>query len=337
MKILLIRLSSLGDVLLATAAAGALKKRRPDAEIDFCVDPRFRCVLEGNGNIAGIIECGRDRGGLARACAAARKGRYDAVADLQGKLRSMLVSAASGAPLRFRLRKRGWAELAGFVMRRRPLPPSRHMIELCCETLAPLGVEPSVRRPEMVIPAAERDAADRILREWFGDARRRLVGVHPAAGHATKVWPAEKFATLVSMMEGGLAEIVLLGGPADARVVSAVKEKSGAGHILSTEGMGVLRMAAVMERCACVVSCDSAPVHIASSLGIPIVGIYGPTSPMRWGPVEVPHRIIRRELPCSPCSYHGGAGCPEGHLKCMAEIEPGEVRAAVEQLLGEDA
>jgi lipopolysaccharide heptosyltransferase II len=312
-SILVIRYSALGDVVLATSVLGPLRARFPEARIDWVTSPAYAPLLEGLPGLTRIHRIGR--GGLREAVdlAVTLRGRFDLAIDLQNKVKSAVVARAAGRrQLVFRRRTSRQAALALIGVD----PPVRgpHATQLYAEVLRPLGIsKPGPTR--VALSGTARDAAAAALT----GARRPRVAIAPGASRATKLWPAERFAEVADALAADGASVVLAGGPADAEALArfcAALRAPVAGDLtrLPVEGL-----AAGLASVDLLVACDSGPVHLATAVRTPVLAVFGPTSPERWGPPP-PGRVVRFPIDCAPCSNHGGERCPEGHHRCMTEL-----------------
>lgn len=327
-RILVVRLSALGDVLLATPAVRALAARFPEARIDWLVEAPYVPLLEGNPHARPVAYAKRgvDAGvrgllGLRRELAA--RG-YDLVVDLQDKPKTRLFHGLAPQCVAFRKRTPGEA-LRSLFTAERPLVRA-HAVDLFLEALAPLGVEPRGRELELRLPASA--AAPSVGQD------RPLAGLAPGARWATKRWAPERFAEVARGLAARGYAPVLLGGPGDAAEFARVRAAAPELVFQDTAGLDVRGLALAIARCRVVVANDSGPVHIASALGVPVVAVFGPTSPARWRPLSPRSEVVAAGLACSPCSNHGGERCPLGHLDCLGRIEAAAVLAAVERVVG---
>jgi heptosyltransferase-1 len=243
--------------------------------------------------------------------------RFDVVLDLQGLMKSGLVAAACGAPLRIGFAA-GWGRepLHALFLNRRVQPPAaaRHVVEQYLALLAPLGV--TERRLEFRLPAAP--AVQARMDEWLATAglkpQRRLVVLNPGAGRPDKRWPVEHFAALargVAQDAGGQA-LVTWGPGEEAPARAIVAAAAGAVLAPPTDLDALL---ALLRRASVVVAADTGPLHMAAALGTPCVGLYGPTTAERNGPYGAGHRTV---------------ASPDG---TMAALAPPRVLAAVVEAL----
>jgi lipopolysaccharide heptosyltransferase II len=332
-SILVVRYSALGDVVLATSVLDPLLARFPGARIEWLTDAAYAPLLEGLPQLAAVhrLERGAAGSGEGRASAVALRarlrGRFDLALDLQNKVRSaFVVRAAAPRRLTFRRRTAGGALLA-VLGADRPLARA-HATALYAEALAPLGVA-APGALHVSLSQRAKDLADAAL----GAARSPLVAIAPGARWTTKRWAPERFAAVADALAADGAAIVLAGGPGDREAFAGFRAALRAPVAAELSGLPVDALAAALARVRLLVACDSGPVHLASAVGTPVVGLYGPTSPVRWGPAAT-GRALSLGLACSPCSNHGGDTCPEGHHRCLGDLQPETVVAAARELLG---
>ncbi len=336
-KILVVRLSALGDVLLATPAVRALKRHFPSASIDWLVEKPYGPLIAGNPYAVPLVyeKSGAHAGpsGFFQLRSDLARRGYDLVVDLQGKPKTRLFHAVGKRCLALRTRTAAQAFLT--LVGRDPPLTRAHAVDLFLEALAPLGIAPDGRALDLRVTAEMRAEAAGALPEG------RLLGLAPGSRWETKRWPAERFAQLAAQLRARGFTPLLLGGPGDAAALAAVRAAldvtsgPGAGEaVADTAALSVGGLAAAIERCELVVAGDSGPAHMAAALGTPVVALFGPTSPERWRPLSERAQVVRLDLPCAPCSNHGGARCPKGHHACMAQLEVGPVLEAAQRAVG---
>lgn len=185
-------------------------------------------------------------------------------------------------------------------------------------------------RPAVRIPVDARARADELLAK-AGAAP--IVALAPGGRWATKRWPAERFAEVGDALAGEGARIVLAGGPGDAAEIRAVAAAMQAPVLADTLDLDVPGLCAVIERSSVLVSCDSAPSHLAQAVGTPVVTVFGPTSARRWGPLPGAGVAVSLPLGCAPCSNFGKRPCHLGHHACMRDLGPEAVIAAARAAL----
>jgi len=361
-RILVIRFSSMGDIVLSSPVTRQLARLFPDAEIDFLTRSEYvslACALPG---VAAVQRF--DPGtGLLRLVSRLRERRYDLAIDLHGNLRSRLVAMAGIAERVLRYDKRRFARMAIVRMRRRSRPVP-HTIDRYLEVLDRLeaadapGQEVLDRLDTAASPgpgaapvqegthdlegahdAAEKrlpqlkvdDAAAAMVAERLAGAGIgpdvRVLGVAPGASHGPKRWPPERFARVADhLAKSRDLKVLLLGSEADRPVTGEVARAMERPAVDWTGATDLAMLPAAVRRCALLVSNDSGPMHVATAVGTPVIGIFGATHPgLGFAPVGPADAAITLDLPCSPCSLHGNRSCRFRTHACMEELDPRRV------------
>jgi lipopolysaccharide heptosyltransferase I len=343
-RILIIKPSSLGDVIHALPVLSGLRRRYPSARISWLVATSCAGVLEGHPALDEIIRFDRQRYGLlgrhplaslefARFVSDLRRRRFDLVIDLQGLFRSGFLALASGARVRVgfgNARELGWM----FYSHRVAVPDAEaHAVErnlLCGRMLGLAGGPPRFELPVHSSAAAEVWAMLAVGGLLPGQ-EYLLVG--PGTRWETKQWPAEHFAAALEHVAGRTsAAIVLMGMPSERpeadRLAAAL-----AGRAINLAGRTSLpQVIALVAGALAVLMHDSGPMHLATALGKPTVALYGPTSERRTGPYGSAAAVARLDLPCAPCYLKKVSDCPHGH-RCMRDLAPDRVAEQVLRVL----
>ena len=339
-RILIIRLSALGDVLLATPAARLITERFPKAAVHWLVEAPYAPLLEGLPYVERVIPYDK-RGahrGIAGLWAMRRlldQNGYGLAIDLQNKPKTAFLRQTAPRSLVFRKRTAGEAFLS-LLGREKPLVKG-HATALFAEALAPLGIQvPSgaeALTPDLPLTDAMRSEAGSAGIPQPLD--RPLVGLATGTRWATKCWPADSFARLAQRLESQGCGILLIGSPGDRPAFGVVRSAlSSPDACRDTSMLSVAGLAGAIARCSLVISGDSGPAHIAAALGRPTLALFGPTSPIRWAPQGPRARFVSLGLPCSPCSNYGGRECPLGTHACLREMSVGTVFGQALDLLG---
>jgi len=340
-RILFIRMSALGDIILTTPLIRAAKTAFPEAEIDFLLKKRYEELLWHHPLIHRAIGFDTSLGlaGLLRLIREIRKEDYDLVVDLQLNPRSVLVRYFSGAWMqrrccKFSLERRILVRF-GINLLKNAAP----VAERYFTALEDFGVKPDGGGPEIYPSPADSEKAQQIVND-AGLSGKRLIGLAPGASKFTKIWPANSFAAAGEKLARELkAGIVILGGCEEkvgaGEVFNRLK-RLGADPVLNLAGeLSILQSAAVLRQLQFLISNDTALMHLATAVNTPVVAIFGPTT-KEWGffPYGPNAAVIEKSgLPCRPCSLHGDATCPEKHFRCMVEITPDQVVNAAMELL----
>jgi heptosyltransferase-2 len=330
-RILVIRLSSMGDIILTLPALEALKTAFPRSRVDVVVKARYRDLLLGYPRVNDLLllEEGESVFSLAGRF---RRHSYDIVVDLHANLRSRLLSLLLRAGRTLRVRKRPLRRRLMVLFHRRFGPPV-HTVNRYLQTLRPLGIEAPRRPPRLTLQPDEIRRAERFLEEHTLDGRRPLAGLHPGARWPGKCWPAERFVeTGRRLIDEGRRGILVFGGPGEEDLAGSVAREIGP-DAAAAAGLPLRRLMALVSRCSVFITNDSGPMHLATALEVPVVAVFGPTHPMLgFWPLGDRDIVLTADLECSPCSLHGGCRCPRD-WRCLREVNVDQVLQAAERTL----
>ena len=336
LRILVIKLSATGDVVLITPSLRALRARFPQAHITVLVGRDHSELLNRCPYIDDLIAFDRRRDGtlfgLLSAAKRLRSAQVDLVVDFQNNRISHWLGRLSGAPHRYGTAGRRWSWLLSHAAAEpeRPMPPVDHQFRL----LQLLGIQEA--RPDLELWPGPADEAriDQLLGESWIAENQPLVAVHPGSRWQSKRWPAERYAELVDRLAvGSKARVVLTGSDRERPLCDQIHRAARSKPIVAAGMTSLNEMAALMRRCRALVGGDSAPLHMAAAAGTPVVALFGSTDPLRHAPPAAQKKILKVDLPCSPC-YR--SVCPRrgaGHMECMKRIETEEVLRAVKDFL----
>lgn len=351
MKILLVRLRLIGDVVFTTPAIRALRRHYPDARISYIVEEEAAPVVRHNPHLDDVIVATSPRArGRLRADLALirrlRRARYDLAIDFHGGPRSSLITWASGAPSRigYDVVGRSWMYTT-VVPRPRALRP-RHSVESQWDVLLPLGItppDPETDPTEMPDdPVAGAAVARRLAGAGVGSANP-LVVIHVSAGNPFRRWPAGSFVDVICRLVSAdpSRRVILTSGPSDAGAASAIADDARARlspqireAVLRCGEFDLAELRALIGRASLYIGGDSGPLHVAGTTGVPVVGLYGPTLPVRSQPYRGPSFISEAadagELPCRPCNQRT---CAPGDFRCLTGISAESVAAAAERII----
>jgi lipopolysaccharide heptosyltransferase I len=333
--IALVKLSSLGDVVHALPVADALAAAMPRARLTWLVERREAALLRDHPALEQVVEVDTRAWRAARTPAEAaavgrrlrelrrelRAARFDVAIDLQGLVKSGVVTRVTGAPTRIGFAP-GWSREwlnAAFTNRRvTPPPEARHVVDQYLSLLSPLGVTARPGTARFFVPS--RVAAEKYIDDFFVGAgikaRRRLVVLNPGAGNNVKRWPVERFRTLAERLcHDSDAQVLVLWGPSEGEAARAIADIRAPRPALAPP-TDIDELVAVVRRASVIVAGDTGPLHLAAAVGTPCVGLYGPTSAARNGPYGAGHRTL---------------SAPDGR---MASIGVDAVLAAVLEVMG---
>jgi len=334
-KVLVLKPSSLGDVIHALPVLRHLRRHHPDAIVDWWLHKNLVPLLEGDPDIHRILPFDRKAWGrplgfaqILREVSALRSERYDLVLDLQGLARSALVGRACGAR-RF-VGVGDWRELAPlFHGESVPRPsPSTHAVDWYLTVARHLGWD--THQPFEWLPP--RPAGDDEIQRLFPQlSEGDWIGLQPGARWENKRWPIESWSRLASELQERLPSIriAVFGGPDETALGEAIVRAGGTGRILDLTGrLSLPGMIEGLRRIRLLVTNDTGPMHVAVALGRPVVAVFGPTAPERTGPYGQSSHVLRiRGLPCAPCMSDRCRISEK--LACLKRIGPSDVLEAV--------
>lgn len=346
-RILIIKPSSLGDVVHALPFLSSLRHRYPDRYIAWLVEEAAADLLLEHPLLDRVIVSGRRRWGrairtpsrgpaalreMAALMAELRQGRYDLVVDLQGLLKSAVMVLCAGAPFRVGLAdgREGSGRALTHVV---PLPPGPlHAVDRYLEAARFLGANPLAKA--FVFPLRPDDGAraEALLVEAGAGPDMPVIALNPQARWPTKLWGEEQFARVGEMLaDRHGARIMIIGSSSDLPVARRVANRMNPAPFVATGRTDLKVLIALLKRIDLLVTVDSGPMHLAAAVGTPLVALFGPTDPRLIGPYGGDGVVLRVPLPCSPCSKRR---CRiETDRLCMQSISVQEVVEAASAAL----
>lgn len=347
-KTVIFRLSSIGDIVLASPMVRALRSAvGPKARIDFVVKKEFAELVRSNHHLSVVHELDASEGfsGLHNLATALRAERYDLAVDIHNNLRTKYLRLVAAPKEAVIINKRMWARWQLVKFKRNVYSAIVSVADRYLETLQPFGINDDGKGLEIFIPDEIQFGISSKLAAMRLSKFNKVIGLCPGAKHFTKRWQKEKFAELgIRLAQEFGAKILIFGGNDDkgdcAFVASSINNAARENSAADFSGeFSLLETAAALEFCDVVVTNDTGLMHLAAAKQRPVVAIFGSTvAEFGFFPYGTKSIVIENnELHCRPCSHIGRASCPKGHFKCMADIHVDEVRLAVEQLIMETA
>lgn len=351
-KILIIRLSAVGDVIRTLPAIKALKEHDPSTHIAWVVEEPSKTLLESQPEIDEVIVVPRKRwtdgmrspiriwgtiGELRRFVRQLRNRKFDIVFDFHGLLKSGLLSYLSGAPKRVGFDRRWskeWNVLFSNVRVRLPEEKIRKInrFEQNVALLRGVGIEVKGVTTGLHIPPEDREYIESFFKNLATAIRKPLIAIHPGTSHKTryKRWMADRYAQLSDRLIRDLdATVLFTWGPDELDWVKEIQKMMRDPSILGPQTESLTQLGEVFRRCDLYVGGDTGPMHIASMMGVPVVAIFGPTYPTVNAPFGR-HRMVRKEVGCNPCRNRS---CEE--LACLKAIAVDDVFLGAKELLAE--
>jgi lipopolysaccharide heptosyltransferase II len=342
LKILILKPSSLGDVIQALPVLRLLKLHFPGAEIFWWIDSALAPLIEGDPDLAGVVRFERKRWGkprhwpeMLRSIRWLRAQNFDLVIDLQCLARSGAFAWLANGKLlvgldEIREGARGYYDLA--VARK---SFHTHAVDWYLAVLPPLGVP--VHKNFTWLPECPQIAGD-VNQKWFLENSKlktqnsKLILLQPGARWLNKRWPVQHFAELVRALAQKFptARFAVLGGkddqPLGEKIFQAAPERCR--NLCGATSLP--EMIEWVRRCDLLITNDTGPMHVAAALNKPLVALFGPTAPERTGPYGQLQNVLRLDLPCSPCLK---SDCRfEKPDECLRALSPAQVLAHVQQI-----
>ncbi len=326
-RILVIRFSSIGDILLATPLLRLLRQRFSGARIDMVIKEQYKPLLAHNPYIDSLYTLNTP--GSFRELRDLRKRLpkdYDLVVDIHNNLRSRYLT--------FRMRgkrkickhkfKRFLLVAFNFNVYRKITPVYRRYLQ----TVTKWGITDDGEGLELYVD----ESVNKRISTWLDaqDVRpqKTIVGIVPGASFWNKRWPVEKFSAVCEHLCANCdARILLFGSSDEQHIAQAIAESFGKKAVNCAGELSLIETACALSRCDAVITNDSGLMHMATALKIPTVAIFGPTTrELGFFPTGPNTAVVERpDLYCRPCTHIGMNRCPEKHFRCMKEIEPEEV------------
>ncbi len=333
-SILIVKISAMGDIVHTFPLVHAIKAGFPDSTIEWVVSDRYVDLVRLSLCVDTVIPFRRRgwakwwrpgvMGELYQFARKIREKEYDAVIDLQGLLRSGLVTFAARAQ-----KKIGFSyarEGAPFFYSDKILPSDEntHAIDRYMSSLAKIGIEKGAKVEYGIrVPDEEMQWAKSAL------PAEPYVVINPNARWKTKRWPIEKFGKVMAELnEREGLRFVITGGPDDVERGEQLARLAGSFATDLTNSGRLPRLAAIILGSVGMITNDSGPMHLAVALNRPVVALFGPTDPEKVGPYGEGHMVVKADVDCSPCYKRR---CPFAH-ECMERISPGDLLEAWEKM-----
>ncbi len=335
-RILIVKPSSLGDIVHSLPVLWELRKLHPDAHIGWVVKEVWKDILFENPLIDEIIVLKKGMKGFLSAVKEIRNSRFDTIIDLQGLFRSGALSWLSGG--RERLGFENARELAWLFYNKKITIQNKqiHAVNRYLLSFNPSGNSsgiPSATPPHFPLYINMDDAA------WAGEFLNKtdlsnitpLIAINPSARWIKKRWPANLYAGLINHLIQELkAGIIILGSKEDIPVAEEISSLVNGRLAIAAGKTSLKTLTALLNKVDILITNDSGPMHLAAALERPVVALFGPTDPKLTGPYGNNHTVIRKDMECSPCFRKS---CKHGRPLCMESITVEDVMNAVKKII----
>ena len=344
-KILIIRLSAIGDVVHCLPTLRILRQKFPQAQISWAVDELTANLLEGHPYLSQVIvipardlekklkklsTLSQSISDIKKIARQLREEKFDLVIDLHGLLKSGLVSYFTRAPIRLVYPlARDFSQF--FATHRVPLiSSSPHVVDKYLDTVRYLGLEIDKVEFPLGLGKKEEAFAERFFKASGLAKEQLLLGLNPGASRLNKQWPPQKFAQLGDrLIKQYNCQIIIFGSPGDLPLVREIASQMKSTPILAGGKTSLKELSALISRCDLLVSGDTGPLHLAVAAQVPVVALFGPTDYHYSGPYGEKKQVVSKQLLCGPCFRKGD--CPRKTI-CLKGIEVEQVMKAVKKL-----
>ncbi len=300
LRILIIRLSSIGDVVRTLPVLHGLRAACPSAQVDWVVERKSAAILEGHPCLDNLIVFERSKGFFQAAkqflsiCGRIRKARYDLVLDLHGILKSGVLAGFSRAPDRVGFARPRSREGSSLFLNKRVRVSSDSLTRVeenleLCRAVVNRFVAPPIT---IYVPSETQDSVNHFFDETF-DSGKYVVAVHAPVGRPEKQWPLEHYCAVCDMLlADGRFEVMLTWGPGQLEGARKVLERARRHPVLAPETPDLKHYAWLVHRADIYLGGDTGPMHIASAMGTPVVAIFGGTDPLKHAPYRPPYELL---------------------------------------------
>ncbi len=346
-KTLVIRFSSIGDVVLSTPFLRVLREKFPKSQIDYVTRKEYAELIRYNNNLNVTHEFDAAGGfpGLRELKRKLLRERYDLVIDLHNSLRSRYLRSMKGVGKIAVVDKRVRERTLLVTLKKNTYESIVPVADRYIETVKEFGVANDGKGLELHLPDEVLFGVGSKVAKLKLNRFEKVLGLCPFARHFTKEWPAEKFAEVGErFIERTDGAVMMFGGPSDvlraASVSGKIRASAGNDRVIDFTGqLSLAEAAAAMQYCDVLVSNDSGLMHIAAAMHRNVVAIFGSTvKEFGFYPPDETSRVFERQgLYCRPCSHIGREKCPEEHFRCMKETGTDSVLGAVLEMVDREA
>ncbi len=326
MKILIIRLSSLGDIVLTQPVVKVLREVYPEAQIDFYTKKQFVDLVTVFGCVDDILVWEKENFTSGSCRMLSFRNKYDIVIDLHSKLNTFIIKKIINAKKTVTYNKKHL--LRRLIIKKLTEKEVTSTVELYFSALRKLGIYKEFSFPELV-------PKDENLPNFKNLASFTKIAIFPGAIHKTKQYPIGQLAEFIDSIPAEWnCKYIVLGSKSEKELSEKLQEQTETELIDLCGKFNISELISAINLCDVIISNDSGPMHIAAALKKPQIAIFGATHPkLGFAPLNEKAVILKADLPCQPCSLHGSKKCSKGHFRCMKEISPDMLKQNLKKIL----
>ncbi|MFH1630495.1 MAG: glycosyltransferase family 9 protein [Pseudomonadota bacterium] len=340
--ILLIQLGDIGDVVLTMPTVRVLRQHFPENELIVCVREHAKELAEESPWVDGVISVNKGKRKILHEIAyqkdfinALRKPHFYFAIDLRTGSRGAIIAFISGATYRigrFANDGRLWRNRLFTHLVRPENEESQYSAEHSLNIISPFGMNTEDIFPVLIVSETKRKKAEAILREAGLPLSTPIVAVHPFSLWRYKEWRPNEFVSLLNHITTRYGFSVIITGSPGERDRAKELMKRCNGRVFNLAGKtSIGELPAVLKACSLFVGVDTAALHMAGAVGVPTVGIFGPSSPINWAPKGNQHCVASKGMSCQPCRQKGCQGSEVS--RCLEELKAEEVLSVMERQL----
>lgn len=348
MKILIVKLSAIGDVIHTLPALNAIRDHYPQAHITWLIEEVAADLVVGHRALDRVL-VSRRKSWIRRLWGPQRRQalkeirrflkdlrdtQYDIIIDFHALLKSGLLVGAARGKRKIGFDKGMQHQEFSYLFLNERVPAvdmEVHALTRGLMLLKAIGITTPKVVYDISFSDGDTAAVRELLRAQGVDGSRPMVAINPVALWETKLWLNDRFAVLADrLVRDNHVDVVFTGGPADSQVVQTILEMMAQPAANATGRTSLKMLAALYHLSRALVTTDTGPMHLAAAVGTPVVALFGPTAPWRTGPFGGGHQVVRTAPDCSPCFKRQ---CDEHRCRCMTDISVSDVLQATRRLL----
>jgi heptosyltransferase-2 len=332
MNILIIRLSSIGDILLTTPFIRQTRKKYPDANIEYVIKTEFADLIRNNPHINQFYEYNKTEPGqpLENIAKQLSQKYYDYIFDLHNNIRSNYLRRKTPGQYKYHIKKNKIRQVALVYLKINLYQGGKPIPERYLDVGIPAGITDDGGGLEIFWNEDTEKQVSEVLSSDAQAVKKNAIALAPGAGYFTKRWPEEHFLQLIKMLENRYGfSIYILGGTDETALGERLSNQK---NVYNLAGKLTLRQtAALLAKMRILISNDSGMMHMATAVNTPVIAIFGSSvEELGFYPYRSESIVVEnKELNCRPCSHVGRKQCPREHFKCMKDISADTVFAAV--------
>jgi len=324
---LILKPSSLGDIIHSLPTLAAIRERFPKAYIGWMVKQEWAGILEGHPCLDELLSFPFKWSSVWPMIREIRKRRFDLILDLQGLLRTGLLSYLSGAPTRIGFEEGREFSHLFYTHRVKADEDSLHAVDRYLLIARELGAKTDLKRFDISLNERDRARTQKIVKLACGD--QPILAIHATARQEVKRWPLERFAQLADQIsQAGWGIPVFIGAKEDVQDIVLIRKRMLTRSVDFAGQTSLKELASLLKMSRLLITNDSGPMHLAAAVGTPVVALFGPTEPKKIGPYGKGHVVLQHTEQCSACRTGS-----EGPHRCLEAISVNEVAEAVNHVL----